>query len=525
MSTVYRARQLNMDRDIALKVVSAELAGDPQFISRFEREARVIASLEHPRILPVHDYGHQGDYFYMVMRLVEGESLRERLMREPLSPEASGKLLDQIASALDYAHSKGVIHRDLKPNNIMIDEQDNIYLMDFGIAKLVAASQQFTQTGMIMGTPAYMAPEQWRGENVDARTDVYALGVIIYEMLTGRPPFESDTPFTLMYKHLNDRPVTLREFVPDLPEQMEQVVFKAMAKDPAERYPSAGDLAAAYADALNNVSIPVAASVPSAFESPRQSAPQSGMPPLPLPPEGMPDVRKPKEVCMTGGEDLPPGVRNMIDWAHQKMENVSIPGFVAPSAAEAVQLEAEPGTGGPWYMPANAPAFNLFAPVLGPQEPLIGVLYLRGTAEWRHWKQVLIAILALLLIGGIVPPLKCLNVLGILGMLYVAYNGYRIWHGQRGHYYLGFTPARAVIVPITPDGVPLYDRWDHATWEAISRLRMTDEYIWLEARGSDGLHLLASIPAMAGAGLGRQRKWLPQSPIAQLLRERGYTIR
>ena len=210
MATVYRARQVNMQRDVAIKVMSADLAQDPQFVARFEREAQVIAHLEHPRILPVHDFGHEGELFYLVMRLIEGDTLYQRLLDGALPVETAARFVAQVAEALDYAHEQGVIHRDLKPNNILIDAWDNLYLMDFGLAKMVASSSNLTETGAVLGTPAYMAPEQWRGAPVDARTDVYALGVILYEMIIGETPFETDTPYSLMYKHLNDPPPPAR---------------------------------------------------------------------------------------------------------------------------------------------------------------------------------------------------------------------------------------------------------------------------------------------------------------------------
>ncbi len=169
--------------------MSAELVEDPQFVARFEREAQVIASLEHPRILPVHDFGHEGELFYLVMRLIEGETLYDRMLDGPLPPATAAKLVTQIAEALDYAHGRGVIHRDLKPNNILLDEYDNVYMMDFGLAKLLAATSHLTETGMSRPPPGYMAPEQWRGDPVDGGTDFYALGVICTRW--SRPtPFE-----------------------------------------------------------------------------------------------------------------------------------------------------------------------------------------------------------------------------------------------------------------------------------------------------------------------------------------------
>ncbi len=253
MATVYLARQASMDRDVAVKIMASELADDEQFVARFEHEAQVIAKLQHPHILPVIDFGREGKYIYIVMQMLGGGTLDDRLRGGPLPLKLASHMLNQIASALSFAHEQGIIHRDLKPNNVLLDERDNAYLTDFGIAKMLAGTTKLTATGNILGTPAYMAPEQWRGESVDARTDIYSLGVMLYEMVLGRLPFEGETPYTLMYKHFNDAPPPPRQMNPNLDPGIEAVILRALAKEADSRFQSADDMAESFANAVRGL--------------------------------------------------------------------------------------------------------------------------------------------------------------------------------------------------------------------------------------------------------------------------------
>lgn len=246
MATVYRARQEAFGRDVAIKVMDAGLSHDEAFVARFEREAQVSARLEHPHILPVIDFGRDGVHLYLVMRLIEGGALGARLGRGMLSLAQIDRLVQQVAAALDYAHQRGVVHRDLKPDNVLLDEADNAYLTDFGIAKMLASTTghlNLTAEGHLMGTPAYMAPEQWRSEPVDARTDIYALGVILYQMLLGMLPFNADTPFGMMFQHVDAPPPPPCVLNPALPDGCERVVMRALAKQPDARYPAVRQMA------------------------------------------------------------------------------------------------------------------------------------------------------------------------------------------------------------------------------------------------------------------------------------------
>lgn len=249
MAMVYRARQINLSRDVAVKIIGGQAVGKADFIARFKREADLIARLEHPHILPIYDYGQEGEFLYLVLRLMEGGSLDRRILGHPLPLNDIDRLIKQIASALDYAHSHEVVHRDLKPNNILLDNFGNAYLMDFGIAKILSGTQM-TSTSTLMGTPSYMAPEQWKLDPVDHRADIYSLGVILYEMLTGKVPFDAPTPHQLMYAHLHKDIPRPSESLPGLLPAIDKIILKATAKAKEDRYGTAGELANALSAAV-----------------------------------------------------------------------------------------------------------------------------------------------------------------------------------------------------------------------------------------------------------------------------------
>ena len=239
MARVYLARDPRIDREVAVKVLSRELSQDPAFLARFEREARTIASLEHPAIVPIYDFGEQEGQSFLVMRYMRGGSLVDRIHTGRVPLDQSLAILGRIAGALEHAHDHGVIHRDLKPGNILFDLKGEAYLGDFGIAHLSGDLTTLTATGTIIGTPAYMSPEQVHGDvELDGRSDVYSLGVILFEMLSGSQPYHADTPAKVMMQHLMDPIPRIREFDPDLPADWEAVFHRAMAKSREDRYPT-----------------------------------------------------------------------------------------------------------------------------------------------------------------------------------------------------------------------------------------------------------------------------------------------
>lgn len=252
MATVYKGYDPGMDRSVALKVLSPILAEDPNFQGRFDQEARTVANLEHPHILQIFEYGNQDQYSYIVMPLITAGTLADRIREKSVNLLHTVKIIDQLASALDYAHSKNVIHRDLKPSNVLVNKAGNCYLTDFGIAKLREGTAHFTRTGDILGTPSYMSPEQGRGGTVDWRSDVYSLGVILYECVTGSVPFEAETPIATVMQHIDSPLPSPKLYNPHLSDAIVLVIGKALVKSPDARFQSAGELAKALQTAVTN---------------------------------------------------------------------------------------------------------------------------------------------------------------------------------------------------------------------------------------------------------------------------------
>jgi streptogramin lyase len=242
MGVVYRAHDLALDRDVALKLLAPHLADDVSFRERFLTESRIAASLEHPNVIPIHDAGEIDGQLYIAMRLVEGSDLKARLNAGPLEPAEATRILDQIAGALDAAHERGLVHRDVKPSNMLVDERGHAYLADFGLSRRLGQAASALGAANSLGTIDYVAPEQIGDGTIDGRADVYALGCVLYECLTGDPPFRRGSDAATLYAHLEDAP-------PVLP-QLEHVLPRALAKDPADRYETCGDLVDAARTAL-----------------------------------------------------------------------------------------------------------------------------------------------------------------------------------------------------------------------------------------------------------------------------------
>jgi serine/threonine protein kinase len=268
MATVFRAYHPSLDRYVAIKVLHPALKQDPQFFERFKREARIVANLEHPSIIPVYDFSDHHGEPYLVMRFIEGDTLKGKMDASPMPAADILKIMRPICQALDYAHKQGVLHRDIKPSNIMVSTDGTVLLTDFGLARMVQAGESTLSQDMMVGTPQYISPEQAQGESqLDGRTDIYSLGVVLYEMLTGRVPFNADTPFATVHDHIYTPLPLPSDINPKISPDVERLLLKALAKDPSDRYTTADDLLRAlettlYPTAPNAATAPRTTGVP-----------------------------------------------------------------------------------------------------------------------------------------------------------------------------------------------------------------------------------------------------------------------
>ena len=288
MGVVYRATHLALNRSVALKVIAPHLADDPDFRARFEHESHIAASIDHRHVIPIYHAGEEDGRLFITMRYVEGTDLRELIHATgALAPQRAGAIVAQVADALDAAHARGLVHRDVKPANVLIDSHDECFLTDFGLTKLAGDDGGPTKTGQWVGTIDYVPPEQIQGQPLDARADVYALGCVLYHSLVGRIPFPRDSDVAKMFAHVNDPPPPLPA---GLPPALNEVIARAMAKMPSERYPSAGDLGRAALAAVagnepvvaeRSVAVGAAAPQPTVIggiSTPREHAPTHALP-------------------------------------------------------------------------------------------------------------------------------------------------------------------------------------------------------------------------------------------------------
>ncbi len=283
MATVYKAYHARLDRFVALKVLHLAFLEDPNFLARFQREARVVAKLEHPNIVPIYDFADHEEQPFLVMKYIKGETLKARLKHGRLSEEQIWGVVNAVGAGLGYAHKKGILHRDIKPSNIIMATDGKIYLADFGLARIAQAGESTLTSDMIMGTPQYISPEQAKGEkDLDNRTDIYSFGVMLYEMIVGQVPFSSDTPFSIIHDHIYS-PLPLPHLInPNVPDEVERVLLKALAKERSDRYESIESLCAAFKKAWDEADVDiedVTMTTPRVSSQPQHASTATTLPP------------------------------------------------------------------------------------------------------------------------------------------------------------------------------------------------------------------------------------------------------
>ncbi|MFN3491198.1 MAG: protein kinase domain-containing protein [Anaerolineales bacterium] len=258
MATVYKAYHASLDRYVAVKALHQAFNEDSTFTARFQREARVVAKLEHPNIVPVYDYSEHENRPYLVMKFIEGDTLKGRFQRGVLSSQEIEQVVTSVGSALGYAHQQGVLHRDIKPSNVLLSNEGIMYLADFGLARIAQAGESTLSSDSIMGTPQYISPEQAMGKkDLDSGTDIYSFGVMLYEMVVGQVPFSADTPFSIIHDHIYTPLPLPMDINPKVPESVQRVLLKALAKDRADRYETVEDLVSAFKAAWTEAGVPM----------------------------------------------------------------------------------------------------------------------------------------------------------------------------------------------------------------------------------------------------------------------------
>jgi predicted Ser/Thr protein kinase len=275
MATVYKAYHPSLDRYVAIKALHPAFKEDPNFLARFQREARVVAKLEHPNIVPVYDFAEHEGRPYLVMKFIEGETLKARLNRGPIDRAEVVRIVESVGAALTYAHRSGILHRDVKPSNVILANDTQIYLADFGLARIAAAGESTLSTDMLVGTPQYISPEQAKGNrDLDEGTDIYSFGVLLYEMVVGRVPFNADTPYSIIHDHIFTPLPLPRKINPNVPEAVERVLLKALAKERPDRYADVAGLVEAFkagmsvSTNISPVSVPEEVAAPTVIARP-----------------------------------------------------------------------------------------------------------------------------------------------------------------------------------------------------------------------------------------------------------------
>ncbi|MBT7189320.1 MAG: protein kinase [Anaerolineae bacterium] len=314
MATVFKAYHASLDRYVALKVLHPAFLEDPNFLARFQREARLVAKLEHQNIVPVYDFADHEEQPYLVMKYVEGETLKAHLNRGRLSPELVWDVVNAVGAGLAHAHNEGILHRDIKPSNVIVANDGRIYLADFGLARIAQMGESTLSSDMIMGTPQYISPEQAKGEkNLDNRTDIYSFAVMLYEMVVGQVPFSSDTPFSIIHDHIYS-PLPLPHLVnPSVPDEVERVLLKALAKERDDRHENVEALSQAFKQAWEDSNVDMA--------DVTMTSPIRYVAPAPTPPPTVPPVATVVQEAKVEEATLPPEKTKIAEKPKKKKRN------------------------------------------------------------------------------------------------------------------------------------------------------------------------------------------------------------